>query len=216
MGSAPCCPYRDRGIRERTETEMSFHTRIEKGFLTALLLVVCQGVVFGQAGSTGTIVGTITDTTGAVIPDATIVVRHLETNFSHTQTSGAAGGYRFPYIPAGNYEVRATMESFRASVVPDVKLDVGSTFRVDFVLELGQVTETIEVAAAAPTIQTDEASVGHLVEEKRIVELPLNGRKFEQLQILSPGSVNTFNHQTSSGLAAGASAMKRSLDRRVL
>lgn len=208
MGSAPGSPYRDRVIRERTVTGMSFSTKIEKGFLTALLLVVSQGVVFGQAGSTGTIVGTITDSTGAVIPDATIVVRHLETNFTHTQNSGAAGGYRFPYIPAGNYEVRATMESFRASVVPDVKLDVGATFRVDFVLELGQVTETVEVAAAAPTIQTDEASVGHLIEEKRIVELPLNGRKFEQLQILSPGSVNTFNHQTSSGLAAGASALQ--------
>ena len=143
---------------------MNFHTRIEKGFLIVLLLAVAQGVLFGQAGSTGTIVGTVTDATAAVIPDATIAVRHLETNFTQTQASGAAGGYTFPYIPAGNYEVRATLEGFRASVVPNVKLDVGATFHVDFVLELGQVTETVEVTAAAPTIQTDEASVGHLIE----------------------------------------------------
>ncbi len=187
---------------------MSIDTKLERLFLMALLLAIAPGVLFGQAGSAGTIVGTVTDATGAVVPNATITARHLETNFTQTQASGAAGGYTFPYIPAGNYEIRATIEGFRASVSPDVKLDVGSTFRVDFVLELGQVTETVEVTAAAPTIQTDEASVGHLIEEKRIVELPLNGRKFEQLQILSPGSVNAFNHQTSSGLAGGASALQ--------
>jgi hypothetical protein len=161
-----------------------------------------------QGGATATLVGMLRDTTAAVIPGATVTIRNLDTNLTQTDTTRASGEYRFSYVPPGTYEVRATKEGFRTAVVPEVKLDTGATFRVDITLELGQLAETVEVTAAPPVMQTEEASVGHLIEEKRIVELPLNGRKFEQLQMLSPGSVNSFNHQTSAGLAGGATALQ--------
>src|SRR5262245_41590068 len=161
-----------------------------------------------QGGASGTIVGFVRDTTGAVIPKAAVSIRNLGTNLSQTDATGESGEYSFSYIPPGNYEIRATKTGFRASVVPNVKLDTGATFRVDISLQVGEVSESVEVQATAPIIQTEEASVGHLVEQKRIVELPLNGRKFEQLQMLSPGSVNAFNHQSTAGLDGGATALQ--------
>ena len=161
-------------------------------WLVAILAATIPGLLNAQGGATGTLVGFVTDATGAVVPDATVSIRNLNTNITQTDRSSAAGEYSFRYIPPGDYEIRATKTGFRASVLPKVKLDTGATFRADVSLQLGEVTETVEVAATAPIIQTEEASVGHLVEQKRIVELPLNGRKFEQLQMLSPGSVNAL------------------------
>lgn len=175
-------------------------------FLFCLLAVV--PLLYGQGGASGTIVGFVKDSSGAVVPEASVSIRNLDTNLTKIDKSGESGEYSFGYIPPGNYEIRATKPGFRASVLPRVKLDTGATYRADIALQVGEVTETVEVAASAPIIQTEEASVGHLVEQKRIVELPLNGRKFEQLAMLSPGSVNAFNHQTSAGLDGGASALQ--------
>jgi len=172
------------------------------------LLLASAPLLYGQGGASGTIIGFVKDASGAIVPDATVSIRNLDTNLTKTDKSGESGEYSFTYLPPGNYEIRATKTGFRASVIPRVKLDTGATYRADVSVQVGEVTESVEVEASAPMIQTEEASVGHLVEQKRIVELPLNGRKFEQLQILSPGSVNAFNHQTSAGLDGGASALQ--------
>jgi hypothetical protein len=177
-------------------------------WLVLSLLVSVTGLSFGQGGTNGTIVGLVTDSTGAVVPGASITIKNRDTNLTQTDLTNSAGEYSFPYVPSGFYEIRATKEGFHAAVVGNVKLDTGATFRVDISLQVGQVNEVVEVQAAAPMMQTDEASVNAVVEAKRVVELPLNGRKFEQLQILSPGSVNTVNVQTSSGLAGGASSLQ--------
>jgi len=163
--------------------------------------------VYSQGGTTGTLVGLVSDPSGAVVPDVSVTVRSLETNISVTETTGTAGVFTFPNLRAGLYEVKAVKQGFRTATVPSVKLDVNATFRVNIALEVGEVSETVEVTTAAPMLQTDEATVGHLIEQQRIVDLPLNGRNFQQLQLLTPGSVDTFNHQTSSGLAGGASAL---------
>lgn len=165
-------------------------------------------LLHAQGGAAGTIVGFVKDSTGAVVPSASVTIRNLETNLTRTDQSGESGEYSFTYIPPGNYEIRAAKPGFRASVIGSVKLDTGATYRADVTLQIGEVTEIVEVQAGAPTIQTEEASVGHLVEQKRVVELPLNGRKFEQLAMLSPGSVNAFNHQTSAGLDGGAASLQ--------
>jgi len=161
----------------------------------------------GQGGTSGTLVGTISDASGAVIPGVSISARNLDTNIVRTEVTGGAGVFTIPNLLAGRYEVKATKEGFRTAAVPNVKLDVNATFRVNITLELGEVSQTVEVTAAAPTLQTDDASVGHLIEQQRIVDLPLNGRNFQELQLLTPGAVNTFDHQTQSGLAGGASAL---------
>ncbi len=163
---------------------------------------------FAQGGATATLLGTVRDASGGSVPSAVVTIQNAGTNFKQSDTTRPNGEYTFVYLPPGTYEVRVTKDGFRASVVPEVKLDTAAVFRVDVTLQVGQVAETVSVEAAAPTMQTEEASVGHLVEEKRVVELPLNGRKFEQLQILSPGSVNTFNHQTAAGLAGGAASLQ--------
>ena len=144
--------------------------------------------VYSQGGTTGTLVGLVSDPSGAVVPDVSVTVRSLETNISVTETTGTAGVFTFPNLRAGLYEVKAVKQGFRTATVPSVKLDVNATFRVNIALEVGEVSETVEVTTAAPMLQTDEATVGHLIEQQRIVDLPLNGRNFQQLQLLTPGS----------------------------
>jgi len=163
--------------------------------------------LYGQGGTTATLVGLVSDPSGAVVPGVTVSVRSLETNITTTETTGEAGVFTFPNLRAGFYELKAAKQGFRTATVSSVKLDVNAAFRVNIALEVGEMTETVHVTTAAPTLQTDEATVGHLIEHQRIVDLPLNGRNFQQLQLLTPGSVDTFNHQTSSGLAGGASAL---------
>ncbi|MCI0625238.1 MAG: carboxypeptidase-like regulatory domain-containing protein [Acidobacteria bacterium] len=172
--------------------------------LAGLVVLAGSNSAYAQGGASGTFVGVVKDLTGAVIPGATVSIRNRDTNFTLNDKTREVGEYTFSYVPVGYYEIRVTKESFRTAVVPNVKLDTGATFRVDLTLEVGEVGQSVEVTAAAPIMQTEEPSVGYLVEEKRVLELPLNGRKFEQLQILSPGSVNAFNHQTGAGLAGGA------------
>jgi hypothetical protein len=189
---------------------------MKKNRLSPLLLLLLQsglaslmmaGLASAQGGTSGTLVGLVSDPSGAVVPGVEVAVRSLETNITVTETTGEAGIFTFLNLRAGIYEVKAVKQGFRTATVSSVKLDVNATFRVNLTLQVGEVTQMMEVMAAAPTLQTDEAAVGHLIEQQRIVDLPLNGRNFQQLQLLTPGSVDTFNHQTSSGLAGGASAL---------
>ena len=90
-------------------------------------------------------------------------------------------------------------------VVRDIKVDVNATLRVDVSMTMGQVTETVEVAAQAPLLNTENASTGQVIEAKRVTELPLNGRDFQQLQLLTPGNVSGTNFQTGQGLSGASS-----------
>src|SRR5204863_1866584 len=143
-------------------------------------------------GTTATLVGLVSDPSGAVVPDVSVTVRSLETNISVTETTGTAGVFTFPNLRAGLYEVKAVKQGFRTATVPSVKLDVNATFRVNIALEVGEVSETVEVTTAAPMLQTDEATVGRLSEQPRVVGLRRNGRNFQQLQRLAPGSGGSF------------------------
>src|SRR5215510_7912188 len=135
-------------------------------FRAVCLLALAANLVFGQGGATATLVGTVRDATGAVVPAATVAIQNKATNFSQTDTSRAGGEYTFAYLPPGTYEIRVSKPGFRASLVPEVKLDTAAVFRADVTLQVGEVAETVSVEAQAPTMQTEEASVGHLVEEK--------------------------------------------------
>ena len=121
--------------------------------------------------------------------------------------TGDAGLYTFSNLPAGTYEIRVTAAGFQAVHVADVKLDVEATRRVDVSLTVGQVNEIVNVEASAPLLNTENASVGQIIESKRVTELPLDGRDFQQLQLLSPGTIPGVNFQTGQGMAAGASAL---------
>ena len=121
----------------------------------------------GQGGTTGTLVGLVSDPSGAVVPGVAVSVRSLETNITTTETTGEAGVFTFPNLRAGFYELKAAKQGFRTATVSSVKLDVNAAFRVNIALEVGEMTETVHVTTAAPTLQTDEATVGHLIEHQR-------------------------------------------------
>jgi hypothetical protein len=170
-----------------------------------VLLSVCEKALFGQAGASGSILGIVTDSTNTAVPDAEITVRNDATGITNLSKTNAAGRYEFVAMPIGTYTVTATAPGFKAATVPNVVLSVGARYAVDIALSVGDVTERVEVQAQTPLLQTESNMVSHLVENKTLVEMPLNGRDYQQLQLLTPGVVSGYNFQTQQGLGGGAS-----------
>ena len=128
----------------------------------------------------GSILGTVTDNSQAVVAAATVRVRSLATNAVRTIKTDSAGDYQAPALPVGEYEVSCQVAGFKRSVVSGLKLEVDQRARIDIRLELGAVDQQVQVTAAAALIETDTASQGTVVDNQTIVDLPLNGRNFEQ------------------------------------
>ena len=154
-------------------------------------LVVLLGLLtlplYGQRTSTQTIEGLVSDATGAVIPGATVTMTNIDTGITTTVTTNETGNYRFSYVPVGNYTVRCELDGFKTQSMSGVRVATTSQVRTDFTMEIGDITETIEVAADAITLNTENATVGSVIENRRITELPLNGRNIVQLAVLVPG-----------------------------
>ncbi len=160
-----------------------------------MLYLVCLAIVlfvplYGQ--TLGEIVGEVKDATGALVPNATVTATNAGTNASRTATTNQAGLYTFPSLVPGIYSVKVDASGFRPTTKTNVELQVQSSMRVDFALEVGQVAESIEVSGSAALMTTENATVGTVIENKRIVELPLNGRNFLQLVALSPNVTYGF------------------------
>ena len=149
-----------------------------------LLLAICPFAVRAQQSA---LVGTVTDSTGAAAVGATITAKNVNTGEVRDASSNDVGEYAIPNLKAGIYEVSAEKQGFQRRVVERVVLDVQSNRSVDLVLSLGQVTEQVTVSASPSELQTTESSVSTLFETKLVNEIPLNGRNFLQLQLLSPG-----------------------------
>jgi outer membrane receptor protein involved in Fe transport len=179
-------------------------------FLRLLFLALAVPVMFvltsvrlhAQA-DTGSIQGTIKDQTGAVIPNAKVILTNEGTNLSLTMTSGADGTYIFAPVRIGTYAVSAEAEGFAKAVQAHVTLNIQQQRVVDLTLKPGALTQTIEVTAAPPVLQTQNASVGQVVTSRAINDLPLNGRNFTFLAQLSAG-VNTPEADTRGNAASGA------------
>jgi len=134
--------------------------------------------------TTATLVGTATDSTGGVLTNVVVKATNLATNASRQSTSDSSGNYS---LPAGPYTVTAQLAGFQAQKVDRIVLQVQQTARVDFKLQVGSVTESVEVSASAAALQTENSAVGTVIDSGKIVELPLNGRNFIQLAQLIPG-----------------------------
>jgi len=141
---------------------------------------------FAQTDSTQ-ILGLVTDPTGAVISGATVTAKRVATGDVRSTTSNETGNYIFPLLNIGEYEVTVTAPGFKSEVRTGIVLQLQQKARLDFALQVGQQVERVEVAANAPLLRTEDATLGSVVENKRIVELPLNGRNFAQLATLMPG-----------------------------
>ena len=159
--------------------------------LAILLAAVMTWLSAGtaQAQATGTISGLVTDESGAVMPGVTIEVTNIATSQTRSGMSGAEGFYTVLLLPPGRYSVKATLPGFRTVLREGVTVTVESTSRVDVSLSVGQLEETVRVTGEAPLVETSSASLGTVIDEKKVVELPLNGRNFTQLGTLIPGVV---------------------------
>ena len=137
----------------------------------------------------GAIIGRVTDSQKAVVPGATILIENVDTGFSRTVLANEEGRYEARSLPLGSYSVTSQLEGFQKVVRKGITLSVGSEVVVDFELTPGAVEQLVEVTAEAPAIETTTATVSGLVNREQIAELPLNGRSYEQLALLSPGTL---------------------------
>src|SRR5271157_1068618 len=140
-------------------------------------LFLAGGQLFAQV-DTGTILGTVKDSSGAVVANAEVTITNPETGFSQTTKTSDVGSYIFTPIKIGTYTVQATLAGFQKAVQLNAKVDVKQELVVDLTLVPGQVTQSVEVTAAPPVLQTQDASVGQVVGSQQVNDLPLNGRNF--------------------------------------
>ena len=165
-------------------------------------LVLSRHELYAQV-DTGTILGTVKDQSGAVVPGAKVTLTNEGTSFSISKDTGTDGTYVFTPIKIGTYTVEAEFQGFQKASHPHVTVDVQQQFVVDFNLQPGQLTQTVEVTAAVPLLQTENASVGQVVDTKTVNDLPLNGRNFTFLAQLTAG-VSLGQHD-GRGLEASGS-----------
>src|SRR5579863_3179802 len=176
---------------------------------TYLVSALAAGLVFGWFGvsnldaqaATATIQGAVTDASGAAVPDAKIDIRNTGTGAAVSATSNAQGRFVVSNLNPGAYDLGASKAGFQTAARKGVTLNVGAEVVIDFNLQIGQQTETVTVESAVNQVETTNATVGQLTDQRQMRELPLNGRNFEQLIQLTPG----VNEISSAGgfLASG-------------
>ncbi len=156
--------------------------------LTLLLIALCVSVSAQQF--TGTLQGTAQDSNGAVVAGAEVAITNQATNVTINTTTGSNGHYIAPQLPPGVYRVTVKKSGFKAATVADIKIDVQQIRAVDVTLEVGQTTETVSVSASGvAALETTSTTLAQTIENKRIVDLPLNGRNPFSLATLSPGVI---------------------------
>lgn len=175
--------------------------RIFYGILMSVFsLIATSG--FSQV-VTGNISGRVTDTTGAVIPGVTVQIQNVETGLARNVNTDAGGRYESRDLPAGSYSITAQQPGFRTEVRSGVRLAVGSDVVVNMDLSVGEVQEKVEVTGEAPTIETTNATLSGLVSQQQMRDLPLNGRSYDQLALLTPGVAYQPMHASSQTTGAG-------------
>ena len=157
-----------------------------------IILTLCTVHISAQV-TTGTISGTVADSTGAVLPGVKIDITNEGTGASRIVMSDAAGRFSAPSLAVGSYKVAASLEGFQMEIRNGVALGVGRTAILDIRLQVGAVTQTVEVTGEAPLVQTTESAVSFTVQDQQLRDLPLNGRDMSQLILLNPG-VNVSNN----------------------
>ena len=165
-----------------------------------LLLLIVGTVCAGQTTGTGTIDGTVTDSTGAVIAGAKVTATRVATDISRSTKTNSDGFYVLPALRAGTYEILAESAGFASIQQENVVLDADSTKTVDFSTKVGSHSETIEITTAPPNIETSSGAIGDLISGNQISDLPLNGRNFTQLLTVGTG---VSSPQTGTRMGTG-------------
>ena len=187
------------------------HTRVRLGVFV-LLACLPSSPTFAQV-ATGSVVGTVSDSSGQLVPGAEVTIREVNRNTTTNLVSDAGGVYTAPFLVPGTYEVQVKIQGFKTWVRRGIVLQVNDRVRIDASLEVGGLTEETTVLASVPLVRTDSSEVGTVIEEIAIKELPLNGRNFAALVYLAPGitpgqagenlsGASTFNPRGASNFNA--------------
>ena len=163
-------------------------SRCHRVALAILLSLASAFVAFPQA-NTGTVVGTVTDSSGAAVPNCKIVAQNQGTGVTKETTTDPSGNYRISYLLPGTYEVSAEAPNFKRAVQSGLTLDVDQRALASFTLQIGAVSEKVEVAATAPLLQTQSVEQSQTITEKQMRELPIDVRDFGQFASLQAGTV---------------------------
>jgi Carboxypeptidase regulatory-like domain/TonB dependent receptor len=195
------------------DTDMSVFKKFGIGALlvmaaiTAIVTSNFDGLVTAQTNK-ATVSGTVTDEKGAVVTNAKIIARNLDTNISRETTSDGDGLYRIPELLAGQYEVTAESQGFRPQIHRGIELTVGRESVVNFLLNVGNVEDKVIIEGGASLVETTTSALGHLVNRKQIEQLPLNGRDVLRLATLENGVISTASAtETQSNLGPGTTRL---------
>ena len=154
--------------------------------LVSMQSLLVAPVAFSQV-DTGSITGTVTDQSGAVVPGAKVTLTNTGTSFTVSTETGSSGTYIFIPLRIGTYTVQAEKQGFQTILRTNITVEVQQQVVVDFPLKAGQVVQTVEVTAATPLLQVEGASVGQVIGARQVIDLPLNGRNYTFLAQLSAG-----------------------------
>lgn len=159
-------------------------------FIPLFAILLSPSYVVAQTAGTGSIQGSVSDATGAVVPNSTVVLTETATQVKHTATSGEKGLYSFPNLPIGTYSLDVAASGFSHYVQSNVVLEVGSSISINATMAVGSADQSVEVQAAGLALQTEDASFKQTIDQRTLTELPLNGRQVTSLITLSGASAN--------------------------
>ncbi|HUK48371.1 MAG TPA: TonB-dependent receptor [Terriglobales bacterium] len=168
-------------------------------FLVGLLLTLTCSLIAWAQVDTATVTGTVRDTTGAVLPNATVTARETDTGISTAATSDNNGNFVITPLKIGRYSVTAEATGFRTETRENIVLDVQQNLRLDFQLHVGSVAQVAEVTSQAPLLETETASLGDVVTAQQVEELPLNGRRYTDLAELTSGVSKVIEGPVNGG-----------------
>src|SRR5438128_201417 len=152
----------------------------------AVLLLLWLAIPASAQQGTGTILGVVKDASGAVVPEVTITVTNAEIGLSRTVMTGVDGAFRAPALPVGRYDLRIEKTGFITATQRGIILEVAQELVMNLTLQVGAVSQEIEVSGAAPLVNTTSSALGSTVNEQRMSDLPLNGRNYVDLTLIQP------------------------------
>jgi hypothetical protein len=179
-------------------------SRSVRNLSASLCLLAFISLMFGVSNAQaqtfrGTILGTVTDSSGGAVPGATVTIKNLDTGLTRTVTTSDDGSYAVPELPIGNYSVTAEKEGFKQGVVTGVRVEVSTERRADFTLQPGQLAQKVEVIGEElPQVESTSNTLGGIIESKVVTNLPVNGRDYQKLIFLVPGVTGSPDQITDS------------------
>jgi hypothetical protein len=156
-------------------------------FLTTLCLCLFFALRLQSQAVYGSIVGTVLDPSGAAVARAKVIIRNLERDTTNETTTNDSGNYTQRYLIVGTYQVRVEASGFRAAVNDNVSVSVDAEARVDIAMQVGELSQTVEVTTTAPMLKTERSDVATTYDEKQVEELPMLSRRFTNFQLMTPG-----------------------------